>query len=391
MGTATSAYGGAKNFSPRFKTSAEYVEGYLTPIASTVGSVGRVTGVEGGVRWFLRGNQRQGSGLEPGSSKKRRKDAEDGSEPLTKKRIEAEGMVALSHAPAEAGNLTDSFPSTPGGERRLSYASTAESLPAYDDMRSPAYTETMDPRSNGQFDRANARWQSRLVMSTSGLGVAMSDESLRSLKYCLRWLRWANHHIGGVIDTLKTTLEQYERPEDKEREQMETTEKEAGALEAALREGDGPRPTRAELVSRINSLKGDVLKTLQDAINMVSRYAGGALPENARILVRRHLTSLPQRFRLATMSDNAGGEISAGDSDSAVRDGAQKVLVLAKEGLDMVSQVTGIVDGTIVSAEEWCERMGKKRRDSKEGGDRPVLPQTEPAPRAEADGDVKMG
>src|SRR5690606_17098696 len=130
---------------------------------------------------------------------------------------------------------------------------------------------------NGQFDRANARWQSRLVMSTSGLGVAMNDESLRSLKYCLRWLRWANHHIGGVIDSLKTTLEQYERPEDKEREQMETTEKEAGALEAALREGDGPRPSRAELVSRINSLKGDVLKTLQDAINMVSRYAGGAL------------------------------------------------------------------------------------------------------------------
>jgi hypothetical protein len=57
----------------------------------------------------------------------------------------------------------------------------------------------------------------------------------------------------------------------------------------------------------------------------------------------------------------------------------------------MVSQVTGIVDGTIVSAEEWCERMGKKRRDSKEGGDRPVLPQTEPTPRTEADGDVKMG
>lgn len=384
VGGATSAYGGAKNFSPRFKSGAEYVEGYLTPIANTVGSVGRVTGVEGGVRWFLGAGRRQGSDLEVGSSKKRRKLGPADAEPITKKRAEAEGIVALSQVPAEAGSLQDSSPPTPKGERRSSFASTVDTLPAYDDMRSPAYTETMDTQTTARADRSNAPWQSRLVMSTSGLGVAMSDESLRSLKYCLRWLRWANEHIGGVITTLKTTLEQYERPEDKDMAQLDSVEKDAAALEALMNE-KGPKPSRAELVSRINSLKGDVLKTLQDAINMVSRYAGGALPENARVLVRRHLTSLPQRFRLATMSENEG-QISAEDSDSAVREGAQKVLVLAKEGLDMVSQVSGIVDGTIVSAEEWCERMGKKkRRDSKEGETLPVLPQTEP------DGDVKMG
>lgn len=377
---ASSAYGGAKNFSPRFKSSAEYVEGYLTPLANTVGSVGRVTGVEGGVRWFLGAGRRQGSDIQvEGSSKKRRKAEPADTEPIAKKRIEVEDLAALTQLHAEAGNLQDSFPPTPKGDsRRLSFASTIETLPAYDDARSPAYTETMDPQHVGTA-RPNAPWQSRLIMSTSGLSVAMSDESLRSLKYCLKWLRWANEHIGGVIGTLKTTLEQYEKPEGeqaKELEQLEGAEKASGSME--ITEENVEHPSRAELATRIHSLKGDVLKTLQDAINMVSRYAGGALPENARVLVRRHLTSLPQRFRLATMSEQHPNP----DSDTAVRDGAQKVLVLAKEGLDMVCQVSGIVDGTIVSAEEWCERMGKKKRDDES---QPILPQVEPS------SDVKVG
>lgn len=390
---ATSAYGGAKNFSPRFKTGAEYVEGYLTPLANTVGSVGRVTGVEGGVRWFLGAGRRKDSDVETAAgSKKRRKIDPSGGQPDAKKRVDADGILALSATIPEPGMLQDSFPPTPQSSSRLSIASTAETLPAYDDLRSPAYTETMDSDSQAAAvdNRANAPWKTRLIMSTSGLSVAMSDESLRSLKYCLKWLRWANEHMGGVIGTLKTTVEQFEKPDHEGMAQLAIAERGQDSS-AAQAESDGAarEASRAELANQINSLKGDVLRTLQDAITMVSRYAGGALPENARVLVRRHLTSLPQRFRLATMTPDADCPLTAQDSDLAVRDGAQKVLVLAKEGLDMVSQVMGIVDGTIVSAEEWCERMGKKNRsDVKEVEDAgPVLPQNEPT----ASPDVKMG
>jgi len=48
----------------------------------------------------------------------------------------------------------------------------------------------------------------------------------------------------------------------------------------------------------------------------------------------------------------------------------------------MVVQVSGVVDGTIVSAEQWLDRMGKRRAQEDE---KPMLPQTE------ANGDVKMG
>ncbi|KAH7145890.1 transcription factor Opi1-domain-containing protein [Dactylonectria estremocensis] len=379
---ATSAYGGAKNFSPRFRSGAEYVEGYLTPIANTVGSVGRRTGVEGGVRWFLGAGRRQNSDLETGNgSKKRRK--VDNSQSLSNKRVEGEGMKqigGLQHLPSEIGAQQDPFSPSKMGSRRMSTTSTIDTLPAYDEIRSPAYTETADAENSPR--PSNGPWQSRLIMSTSGLSIAMSDESLRSLKYCLRWLKWANSHMGRVIGSLKDTLEQFDKEEAIAAPHLQATEKDDAMGESSNNTTINDQESRREIAARIASLKGDVLKTLQEVIITVSKYAGGALPENARILVRRHLTSLPQRFRVATMSDNAAQGNDA-DSESALREGAQKVLVLAKEGLDMVAQVSGVLDGTIVSAEEWCERMGKRRRNQDE--EKPVLPQTQ------TNNDVKMG
>jgi len=312
----TSAYNTSKNFSPRFKSGAEYVEGYLTPISNTLGSVGRVTGVEGGVRWFLRGNKRPPAppDVEAGPDEKRAE---------KEFRDDAEDPFAFTK------------------DRRPS-VSTMDTLPAYDDYRSPAYSEMAEDR--GQRPAASAAWQSRLIMSTSGLSIAMSEESLRSLKYCLRWLRWANDHIGRVIGALKAAMDQYDR---------------TGSPSAEAAPAD-----RGELVARIAALKGDVLKTLRDVIDTVSRYAGGALPENARDLVRRHLTSLPQRFRLASQTEAT--HEPGGTPGVEAREGVNKVLVLAKEGLEMMEQVSGVLDGTIISAEEWCARLGRKAREERD-------------------------
>ncbi|KAL7945373.1 Opi1 domain-containing protein [Trichoderma barbatum] len=378
IGGASSAYGGAKNFSPRFKSGAEYVEGYLTPLANTVNSVGRVTGVEGGVRWFLGAGRRHPaptSDPDSNGSNKRRRTGESSSS------SDANGSPDLNGL----DDLSSVMSKTP---RRLSTASTVDTLPAYDDQRSPAYTETAPATHKPPSSQP---WQTRLMMSTSGLSVAMSAESLRSLKYCLRWLRWTNDHMNRAILNLKHALEEYEKAEKKERSEggssaNNTSDGEAMDVDGAEKSQQKPNPSRSELAARINSLKGDILKTLQDVINNVSKYAGGALPENARVLVRRHLTSLPQRFRLATMSDR-DSENGSRDGDSAMREGAQKVLVLAKEGLDMVTQVTGVLDGTIVSAEQWCERMGKRRQPDGEEREEAAASRQQ----AEFSGDVKTG
>jgi hypothetical protein len=388
---ATSAYNNSKNFSPRFKSGAEYVEGYLGPIANTVGNVGRATGVEGGVRWFLgagRRHQSLSSDLEAGDlgSHKRRK-VDDGSHEAA---LDPAADRALSNQPAE----TDLYGFTK--DRRMSM-STVDTLPAYDEQRSPSYAEVTENRVASRpssSSSASAAWQQRLIMSTSGLSVAMSEESLRSLKYCLDWLRWANDHIARVINALKTTLDEFDSPTHNKKTSHGGQDSDDATLKVssttAAEESHSPQE-RGELAVRINALKNDVLKTLRDVIDTVSRYAGGALPENARVLVRRHLTSLPQRFRLAAMNDSSAEHQRDGAKEKEMREGARKVLVLAKEGLDMVTQVSGVLDGTIVSAEEWCERLGKKRRE-----ERAALTTAEEAPPAPlssvvVDEDMKMG
>lgn len=369
-----------------------------------------MSGIEGGVRWFFRGKGRQhsSSDLETGeNSHKRRRVNSNGRASTPSRRFDV--------APLTNSNGTDVDPyGLMEKERRLSM-STIDTLPAYDDARSPAYTEyamaSPSEKADGQVTPTTSRpssttptaWQSRLMLSTSGLSIAMSEESLRSLKYCLSWLRWANEHIGRVIAALKENLEQYEK-------QGQIRLEDGHAM------GDDPAQVRRELGARISALRGDVLKTLQGVIDTVSKYAGGALPDNARALVRRHLTSLPQRFRLATLesSNGAAGSPSAQQADASteegqekeVREGAQRVLVLAKEGLDMMAQVSGVLDGTIVSAEEWCERLGKKRRtgptetneaqqqpqqqQEQQQQEGPGQEQTVPLSAVVADGDVKM-
>jgi hypothetical protein len=220
--------------------------------------------------------------------------------------------------------------------RSSSELSAPESLPPYDDHKSPSYDAAGGDLSSS--DRQT--WQSRLVISTSGLGVAMSQESLCRLQYCLTWLRWANGRLGKAVVALQGALREWEH---------------ARAQNGA---------DSSVLSQRIQAVKADVLATLKQVVDVVSKYAGGALPDNARVLVRRHLTSLPHRFQVASTS-HPPPESVASSSEATV--GAHRILVLTQEGLDMMAQVSGVVNDTLVSAEHWCERLGRKRPEGADG------------------------
>ena len=363
----TSAYNNSKIRSPTFKIGVEYFEGYLVPIVNKVGSVGRVTGVEGSVRWFLSGSAR---------NRQRPESDLEAAQELPHKRRKVDNL----HREMTIDGTTSKYGAEsyiPSDERRTSM-STIDTLPPYDDLRSPAYVEIADGQtqiSSNPDPNASPAWKHRLIMSTSGLSVAMREESLRSLKYCLHWLRWANEHMANVVDALKIAVDQYGEAAEEggpsaktpplSGEDQPMSSAPPLAPSPVLDTGNAQRD-RSELAARIDALKTDVLNTLRRVIDTVSTYAGGSLPENATALVRRHLISLPQRFWVATRQNTAIQP--EGDSPQQVREGAQKILVLAKEGLDMMSQVSGVLDGTIVSAEEWCERLRKKK--GEDGGEK---------------------
>lgn len=326
---SVSAYTTSKSYSARFKSGAEFIERNIgSPVANTVGTVGRKTGVESGLRWALQ--RRDSTTAESTSSKRRRVNGE--AMPPAMDVEQGPDMATLSRT------------------RSSSDLSMAETLPPYDDTRSPHYEEKPGRQ------QTSPTWQSRLVISTSGLGVAMSEESLRSLQYCLTWLRWANGRLGRAIVALQNVLTEWENHNARGRQQSDA-------------ENGDPvnNPEDASLLTqRIQAVKEDVLSTLKQVVDVVSKYAGGALPENARHLVRRHLTSLPHRFQMASTSQPPP-DSPAASSDATV--GAHRILVLANEGLDILGQVSGVVNDTLVSAEHWCERLGRKRPENRTAPD----------------------
>lgn len=304
-------YNTTKHYSPRFvQYGANLVERNIaTPMANTVGTVGRYTGVESGLRRYL--DERRPHDLEKGD--------DDAME------VDSEAM------------------------RRDS----ADNLPPYRSSKPPSYREEYSPAA---IDRSRERpphnrsWSSQVAgqmfVMTSGLGVALSVTSRRSLQYCLQALGQATVHIATVSDALKMVLEQYDEARDSWHKQNEKS----------MEEGERPKtPDHDEAARRLADIikkhSDDIWTTLKHVTNYVSSSAGGALPENARHFVTNQLMSLPQRWRLVSANQTGESETSRG---------AHRMIAFATEGLDMMSQVSHVVKATLDSAERWLERVGRR-------------------------------
>ena len=62
---------------------------------------------------------------------------------------------------------------------------------------------------------------------------------------------------------------------------------------------DQDTPVSPATLARLSAVKRDVVATIRQAVDIVSRYAGGALPEPARGTVRSVLLRLPERWASA--------------------------------------------------------------------------------------------
>lgn len=342
-----SAYNTTKTYSPRFlKYGAELIERNIgSPVVNTVSSVGRRTGVEQNLRRYLGEVHRRPSDLEQGDVDSARKRPRVLSP--TSDTMEFETTYASSR--------------TRGG----SQSSHAESLPAYDDHCSPKYEETavvtMDPatgKQQSQEERPQStqdrrvNWPTQLIMTTSGLGVALSDASLKSLKMCLKLLRGATKHIDTMMNALKLLLDEYEAAVRNSRSSY--PDEKTGDVRMSGSEDDQVRA----IATKMKQYSSEIWKTLQSVVTSVSRYTGGALPQNASQVVRTQLLSVPQRWQLATRTTASGNEGGEGGGEE-VR-GANRMLAFAREGLDMMGQITAVVDGTVQSADAWLARIGRQ-------------------------------
>ena len=333
------AYSSSKSYSPSFRYGAEFVERISSPVVNTVGTAGRISGVETGVRWWL---QRSDSGSGERAPKRPRTDKD----PMD---LDIERGLAQ-------------FSPRPRNQRRLSELSYSDTLPPYDPQRSPKYEEKGPaPQSrNAGHPAYHPSWSTRLIESTSGLGVAMSDESLASLRWALACLSWANRHLTRLVLRLRDAIEQSAQANGPLSPQSNDS---GNQQDTPMTHSEEHAPTSKEMENHIQSLAAEVIYIIKRVNNGVSEYAASALPENARILVGKYLKSIRVSFQRAfSESGNNGNGQHEGVSGSETS--ARKALLLAGEALDKLAQVSGIVEGTIISAEEWCDRLGRRREGS---------------------------
>ncbi|KAK4149045.1 clock-controlled protein 8 [Chaetomidium leptoderma] len=338
---ATSAYNSGKNYSPHIKTGAECVESYLKPVGKAVGNVGRKTGVEGGVRWIFGMRSRKQHSTtdietsERGNNKRRKADRND------------RGQTGLGASPRDADADNE--------DRRMS-VSTVDTLPAYDDHRSPVYSETAEDNTTSDpgSDASGQPWGQRFVVTTSGLGVAMKKESLRSLKYCLNVVGDTTGYLGGIIVKLKAVIDEYDRASQTD------------GADHTMEDGRNPAPhtadDRSRLILRMDELRDELFGVLHRTVQTVSKYAGSALPENAKNLVHRQLMSLPGLYQMHYVRESEGRPENAGP-EAWTRDSAHLALLFAKESLQLMNQVGDVLNRTLVSAEEWCETLYRRKNE----------------------------
>lgn len=341
------AYETTKYYSPRFvQAGVNLVERNIAmPVVSTVGSMGRMTGVDAVARWYL--NARRPDDIET--------DGQEDRSRSKRTRVEADDMDI------EPGSVTPR-----AGMRRDSL----ESLPAYRSSKPPSYREEASPavserRGQVQYRPSHDRsWSSQIVVATSGLGVALSDTSRNSLVFCLSLLSRSAEHISTVTQALQIVLEQYDQARDHWHQQRD----------ASMEKGERPQtPDHDESARRLAAVikkhSDDIMDTLKRVVNSVSNTTGGALPANARVFVRDQLMSLPHRWRLVST-------MQTGDSETSRN--AHRMVDFAMHGLEMMEEVSKVCQATLESAERWLDMVGRRR------------PADEPAPYHDHDKDLEM-
>ena len=97
---------------------------------------------------------------------------------------------------------------------------------------------------------------------------------------------------------------------------------------------------------RLIDVKRDIVRTIRQAVDVVSKYAGEALPEPARTRVRGFILTLPQRWASKAGGTGAGVISSAGinsERDSTVT-AAASGKVLPDDRVDRGERLIGKED-----------------------------------------------
>lgn len=111
--------------------------------------------------------------------------------------------------------------------------------------------------------------------------------------------------------------------------------------------------------STLNQIKKEIVNTLRKVVDVVSKYAGQGLPEQAKAAVRGFILALPSRWAVLNSSTTASplSSPSLKPTNHHVQDTSIKLLNFGSESIEMINSVAHVFSDTIERAELWLSRL----------------------------------
>jgi hypothetical protein len=107
------------------------------------------------------------------------------------------------------------------------------------------------------------------------------------------------------------------------------------------------------------NIKKEIVDTLRKVVDVISKYAGTGLPEQAKQAVRGFILALPTRWAILNSSTTASPAVSPAmkPTDSNVHETSVKLLHFGGESVEMINSVARVFSETIERAELWLNRL----------------------------------
>lgn len=149
--------------------------------------------------------------------------------------------------------------------------------------------------------------------------------------------------------------------------------------------------TASSASSTLSAIKKEIIGTLRKVVDVVSKYAGSGLPEQAKASVRSFILALPGRWatlNTSTTASPAASPVLGPRAPPHVQETSIKLLTFGDESLVMLNSVARVFSETIERAELWLERLrvvgvagpsAHRQQQSRQLKDNNEQPSSEPA------------
>ncbi|KAJ7607985.1 transcription factor Opi1-domain-containing protein, partial [Roridomyces roridus] len=186
------------------------------------------------------------------------------------------------------------------------------------------------------------------VTRGGGLSAALSDESMRKLRYCLQWLQYATQHIDAQILILRDFIAS-----------LQPAPPPTSSSSSDPSSSSSTPELTPDHLRTLSHLRSDIVHTIRQVVGVVSKYAGEGERRgggSVELVQTRPLLRHGSSSSTAAGEANGVGIVGEADANRAMA-AAQRVLALAMESLDMMRGVTAVVGESLDRADAWVDRL----------------------------------